>query len=297
MSLWDIIKKEGKQYLKDAMPGGLLNRELDYEGLRKAGEVTSMTPTPLGDIASGLLAVDDLRNKQYGSAALNSVGLLPFVPGLAGTFIGKGAKTWNQDASQKALQMAKDGIDPRIIWKETGNWKGPDGVWRQEIPDNTAQFNTKYARDMLDAELLGGVPETSAGKLLPHPELAAAYPGIESTRVVPSQNLGSSYQMGRGVELGIPPSGEAKSPLLHELQHAIQEREGWAKGGNLKGMAGETDPLSAYRRLAGEAEARATQARLNMNMEQRLNTFPADSYDIPMDQLIIRNLNGIKRNR
>lgn len=64
MNIWDIIAKEGKQYLKDAAPGGLLNRELDYQGLRKAGEVASMTPTPIGDVASGLLAMDDLRNRQ-----------------------------------------------------------------------------------------------------------------------------------------------------------------------------------------------------------------------------------------
>ena len=48
------------------------------------------------------------------------------------------------------------------------------------------------------------------------------------------------------------------------------------------------DPYDAYRRLAGEAEARATQSRMNMNMDQRLNTYPLDSYDVPVDQLIIR---------
>ena len=43
-----------------------------------------------------------------------------------------------------------------------------------------------------------------------------------------------------------------------------------------------------YRSLAGEAEARATQARMNMNAQQRRQTFPLDSYDVPIGSLIVR---------
>lgn len=37
-----------------------------------------------GDIQSGILAAQDLENKQYGNAALNAVGLLPFLPAFGG---------------------------------------------------------------------------------------------------------------------------------------------------------------------------------------------------------------------
>jgi hypothetical protein len=50
--------------------------------------------------------------------------------------------------------------------------------------------------------------------------------------------------------------------------------------------------MEAYQRLAGEAEARATQARMNMTMPERLKIFPFDSYDVPKEQLIIRGLLG-----
>jgi hypothetical protein len=63
------------------------------------------------------------------------------------------------------------------------------------------------------------------------------------------------------------------------------------------GLDQRTTPYSAneaYRRLAGEAEARATQARIPLTAEQRLATFPEDSYDVPMNQLIIRGLLGTK---
>jgi hypothetical protein len=45
---------------------------------------------------------------------------------------------------------------------------------------------------------------------------------------------------------------------------------------------------SLYRRLAGEAEARAVQARMNMSPAQRRATFPFDSYDVPQNALIVR---------
>ena len=47
----------------------------------------------------------------------------------------------------------------------------------------------------------------------------------------------------------------------------------------------------AYKRLAGEAEARATQARINMTPEQRRAMFPEKSYDVPLNELIIRGVN------
>lgn len=45
-----------------------------------------------GDIQSGILAANDLQNKQYGSAALNAVGLLPFIPALGGIIKGASVK-------------------------------------------------------------------------------------------------------------------------------------------------------------------------------------------------------------
>ena len=78
----------------------------------------------------------------------------------------------------------------------------------------------------------------------------------------------------------------AKGLMLHELQHAIQKREGFASGGS-QAEAG----LDAYMRLAGEAEARAVQQRAWMSPEVRRQRYPlaGDKLEnIPIDQLIIR---------
>ena len=44
--------------------------------------VVSAVPNPVGDVASGLLAAQDVSKGNYGSAALNALGLLPFVPSM-----------------------------------------------------------------------------------------------------------------------------------------------------------------------------------------------------------------------
>lgn len=53
--------------------------------LRDFLEAGSMIPVPvLSDLMSGILAADDARKGEWGSAALNAAGLIPFLPGLGG---------------------------------------------------------------------------------------------------------------------------------------------------------------------------------------------------------------------
>jgi hypothetical protein len=50
----------------------------------------------------------------------------------------------------------------------------------------------------------------------------------------------------------------------------------------------EQSKLDLYNQLAGEAEARAVQERFYMTPEERRAKFPYESYDVPLNQLIIR---------
>ena len=51
-----------------------------FEGLLNVNQFMPVT----GDIQSGVMAGQDISQGNYGSAALNAVGLLPFVPALGG---------------------------------------------------------------------------------------------------------------------------------------------------------------------------------------------------------------------
>lgn len=109
-SLADLIRM-GKQYVADALPGGSLNKEVTQNSLRNAAELASMMPNPVGDIASGGLALSDLINGDYGGAALNGVGLLPFVPAMGGmikTTVGRIPET-AKDTEQLAGMLQRAG--------------------------------------------------------------------------------------------------------------------------------------------------------------------------------------------
>jgi hypothetical protein len=267
-------------------------------------------------------------------------------PAIGGMFIGKGARTWDALAAQKAKMMADMNIDARTIWKETGTWKGPDGKWRQEISDQSAKLT--LGRGTPDE--YGAIEAKTFEGALKHQQLKRAYPELNEITFLhypKEEYLGANFDpRDMVVTMGQKAMNPKEGVALHELQHAIQQREGFASGGspeqfkslndtfemfskladknlaafheakkaggihpvsgfsakllkeradasakeadNLLKQGASYDTNESYRRLAGEAEARATQARMNMTAEQRRATFPEESYDVPLNELIIR---------
>jgi hypothetical protein len=79
------------------------------------------------------------------------------------------------------------------------------------------------------------------------------------------------------------------SPLQREIARTSLLKE--TRDGNTFQIPKNLTPYQLYRRLTGEAQARATQDRMNMNMQQRRDTYPLAGgklSDIPLDQLINR---------
>jgi len=73
-----------------------------FEGLLNVNQFVPVS----GDIQSGIMAGQDLSQGNYGSAALNAVGLLPFVPALGGMV--KNSKYSAQEALEKAKALSSD---------------------------------------------------------------------------------------------------------------------------------------------------------------------------------------------
>lgn len=322
---------------------------------------TAISLTPgIGDAQAGLEAIASAREGDWAGAGLNALGVLPFVPALAGTFVGKGSKTWDSAKAADALRRIDSGEDAAKVWKETGYGAAPwDKMARSEVPDNEASFKL-FPMDR----------EVKLDSALSHNELSSAYPEVFSeTRMnyaSPSRIPGFNGSLGKnafGDDLlvlsqrqGLGPEG--KSTTIHELQHAVQNKEGFAQGGTpemfmreiseadeeiskvnkqmsaiVKSLdsakaAGDTekynkyrqmydeamdyklselvpkaqlDPVDAYRRLGGEAEARLTQARMNMTPEERLAQYPykpkyfEEVTGVPLDKLISRFDKGSQR--
>ncbi len=72
----------------------------------------------------------------------------------------------------------------------------------------------------------------------------------------------------------------ADTVMAHEIQHMIQEAEGFANGAN--------GTEEGYSRYAGEVEARNVAGRMGMTPEQRRNSMLEDTEDVKRDVQIIR---------
>lgn len=83
-----------------------------------------LLPAGAGDVASGLLAADDVRRGDYGSAALNGVGVLPFIPSMAGIVSPKVAKGLSHPTNLPA-----DDIFTQAVKNTPGARVAEDGLY------------------------------------------------------------------------------------------------------------------------------------------------------------------------
>lgn len=203
-------------------------------------------------------------------------------------FAGPGAKTADLLKLNIAKRMEQAGAKADDIFRNTGWFKGMEGKWKYEIPDNTSRFS--------QGPLMGGPKQ--APEVLDHPDLYAAYPHLRNTMVEPMPSgsptgavgsfAGPSFPGGGTVQLG---KNARRDTMLHEMQHAVQEKEGFAVGGSPVGNSASMDEaamMDMYRRLAGEIESRNVQGRMMMTPQMRLNRLPWQTQDIEPNLAIVR---------
>lgn len=173
-----------------------------------------------------------------GTMTLGAIGTMPGFGdlakmGLMGIFAGRGAKTADVLALSKAEKMAKKGISRDEIWKDTGWFQGADGKWRFEIDDSGARPVT-----WTETTPKGYSYEVNK---LSHPELKKAYPEVygdvrQNYTVNPDLNdfeTGGRYSpKEKFIEATAKSHDDARSTILHEYDHAIQDAEGFAGGGS-----------------------------------------------------------------
>lgn len=153
-----------------------------------------------------------------------------------------------------ARQMEKSGKDAKAIKLATGWERGVDKLWRYEVPDD---FDLAELENRLQENLNDGLSKTW-GVLYPSDlgELTKAYPDFnvdimvwvgeefENTGVYSPATEGDETTFGRSasIEVKAKTVADIKDVLVHEIQHAIQEMEGFAEGGQARGL---NDKLSA----------------------------------------------------
>ncbi len=160
-------------------------------------------------------------------------------------FIGPTSPMFNKDMALKASQLEKKGATPQEIWQTTGTVRGPDGQLRQEISDKASRYDPGALEDLRALDDFDYLKQTQPlGGTLEHSELYRAYPDLGDMPVhfMPAERMkgafGAYSPKNDRMTLSDQLTPEkARSSALHEIQHAIQEREGFAVGGNTRDFA------------------------------------------------------------
>lgn len=187
-------------------------------------------------------------------------------------FAGPNAQTADTLTLTRAKALEGQGFDAETIRQATGWHRGKDNKWRFEIDDSQATVSDAALDGISPFD--GKIDSVPLGDVLDHPALYEAYPFLKDVPVAASLKKDETFSAQLNLDTGVISLGRGywtdalqnkrRSSLLHEIQHLIQNNEGFASGAN------KADPN--YSTNAGEAEARLTQARANLSGDQRLST-------------------------
>lgn len=237
-------------------------------------------------------------------------------------------RTFRMDNLSVARKMEEKKKDAKAIKMATGWERGADGKWRYEMPDakikdtmdvGGGHIVKRYEDDML----------WNGGKLfdvIDAPELFKAYPQLKGVRIDTDAIMNDMPSHGEydsktnTITIHADELKYMNDILNHEIQHAIQDIEGFAKGGSPRLVRGEVkkrfdevtkqikqlraegkedeakalieknrglynaytknDDFNSYKSLAGEVEARNVQERMNMTPEERRKTLAESTEDV-----------------
>ena len=331
--LLDTIKKDYKVFYFETK----FMRPYGLDEFEKA-IVPSDTPSDVIDALKK--AGIDVSSYERGNAedrqkvtmdAINSSDNIRFsLAGVRGAAAADKAEERNarMDNLSVARKMEEEKKDAKAIKMATGWERGADGKWRYEIPDakikdtmnvGGGQIVKRYEDDML----------WNGGKLsdvIDAPELFKAYPQLKGVRIDTDAIMNDMPSHGEydsktnTITIHADELKYMNDILNHEIQHAIQDIEGFAKGGSPRLVRGEVkkrfdevtkqikqlraegkedeakalieknrglynaytknDDFNSYKSLAGEVEARNVQERMNMTPEERRKTLAESTEDV-----------------
>lgn len=270
---------------RDTMPGSVFNkREIALPGLL-AGVVNQISAGERARTGSdptfnaGEESANFALNTFGGGFATSKALANPTGQGGKdiGMFIGKNAKTWDESA-------------PKLT--------GLDNVQRQEISDKLSSLigTGDYETAVMQAykrNIDAGKPidtEVSLKDVFNHPELFKAYPELEKYKMRILEPDSKVYaKKGSDMTIFVRANAtpeEARSSILHEIQHHIQETEGFARGGSANVFAKQAMPEHKYYMSAIDS--------INSQMKDAVGTPKYNDLIAKRDELIVEaRLRGV----
>jgi hypothetical protein len=155
---------------------------------------------------------------------------------------------------------------------------GADNLWRFEIPDNTAKIKTENFQTIDGKAQDPQQVKSTLAEVLDHPELFRQYPVLKDQKIFLDRSLKGTSTLGyhdnvKGV-MALNPDllnspDRTLSVLLHEIQHPIQQLEGFSTGTNMRSseIEGPAKNISQKR----VKKAKEIDAEYKANLEQYQN--------------------------
>jgi len=240
------------QSAMNSAPVRTWQRGVDYAGRASpvAGATLQTVPTALGALTGYKPAMRAGKSvsrvlAQAQRAAMENAMMPMVLHPQRGVFAGINAKTADLDKLDSARKMLTNGVPASEVLAKTGWTIGADGRWRFEIDDSASYVRGKKSflgapvrSDLSMGDLAGSGIDMQ--DILQHQALFDAYPELKNTQVSAGRfsDRGGDYSPGDGsIRIADNLSGDnARSVMLHEIQHAIQNKEGFASGGSAESM-------------------------------------------------------------
>ncbi|MBP6616365.1 MAG: hypothetical protein KA195_00180, partial [Burkholderiaceae bacterium] len=240
---WMAIPFEGGRMTTDGIAAIAKQRGHDGVLIKNVEDNVNDEELPPADIYITLG-----KRGQIKSATGNNGQFDPSSPDIRFSFAGASAATADRHALVTAQDRLSAGEDAETVRQETGWFQGKDGKWRFEISDAGAQlaqqvyfaergkwYPSRFLADARDHGSDTGGTGT-LGDVLEHPALFAAYPALRDMPVTAKirKDQESGAFDGRSITATAENEGRLLSVLLHEIQHGIQNIEGFATGGSIE---------------------------------------------------------------
>ena len=278
-----VVDFEGRPWL-DSSKGGDINalcskaKESGHDGVIALNIVdVGLNDQENVPASTDYVAFDSVQVK---SATQNRGTYDPKNPDITFSVIGPNAATWGKYAD-KAFAGRDDGKLRAEIDASQASLKAPENFPFLSMFDEWSR-GMGYRKNPVWRGLLEDV--------LNFDELYEAYPSLRKMYVFAYKNKKDSARgyydsEERSITINlahIGPIGAQLSTLLHEIQHAIQDIEGFARGSNLE----EGRSLDDYMRSAGEIESRNVEKRILWDGERRESKPFNDTLEFPGEAIV-----------
>lgn len=177
-------------------------------------------------------------------------------------------RTARMDNLSVARKMEEEKKDAKAIKAATGWERGADGKWRYEMPDVVLRDPKEWVNKK--TLTLSDIVEKPNDLFKEYPELFDAYPELKDMKILKGRAKSGGVFYNNAITLNLGDIREAikydldthyklannslKKTLVHEIQHYVQEQEGFAQGGNSE-MIVDKNALDAIAKLRAEKDA------------------------------------------